>query len=163
MIKLIDLLFYGINLAALVLLIAYLFRRFLKDSLQQMMTFEQLSYTNMLKRQEQLRKQEQHLIRAYYHQNYVYEELSQKVSLWRQRMSQHEAHYETACNVIDERIRVRQQQQRDYMHMLQVCREAGPHARKKAQEELLHYFENSPERRAAYIQQGLTALVKDAS
>ncbi len=93
----IDIIFAIINTAVLCAIFYYVYLRFVKERLQQGMILEQSTHMNMVRRQESLRKQEQSLVRAYYHHHYRYEELSHKIQKWRQHIDnrlqeqQHEA------------------------------------------------------------------------
>jgi len=147
----IDILFALLNTAVLFLVLAYLYRRFMYERIQQAMLLEHATHLNLVKRQESLRKQEQGLVRAYYHQHYRYEELSKKIDLWRQQLEvkdqQQRLYQEDAALALQ---RMRQARER-YLHDHQRCASIMGAILTKAQHDLQEYFEN-PEHRDAYMQ-----------
>lgn len=82
----VDVIFHIINTAVLGIIASYCIRKYLAPRIAQNMIMSQTAASNIVKRNDQLRKQEQGLVRAYYHQNYRYEELSHKVQLWNQKV-----------------------------------------------------------------------------
>jgi hypothetical protein len=86
MVPAIDIIFHILNTALLLAALFYIFKKYIYGRIFQNMIMSQAAYSNLVKRNEQLRKQEQGLVRAYYHQNYRYEELSHKVELWNQKV-----------------------------------------------------------------------------
>lgn len=122
----IDGIFHVINFLLFVGLVVYCFRTYAYAPITQAMILERTEQLNMTKRYEHLRKQEQGLVKVYQHQNMSYEELSQKVALWRDAVSSVELHYEhereQIIRAMNERIRVQQQ----YIAQEQVCRSVVP-------------------------------------
>lgn len=108
----VDIIFHIINFLALCAVLHYTFRTYLYERIAQTMIMAQAAYTNILKRNELLRKQEQGLIRAYYHQNYRYEELSRKTELWNHKVEQdyqlHLKQREVILQQLDQRDHIQQ-------------------------------------------------------
>jgi len=98
----INTLFHVLNALVVIAFIVYLFHQYLLEKIVQALALEHTSQVNMAKRHEQLRKQEQNLIRAYYHHNYLYEELSRKIDLWRQRIEADRARRAAFCEALEE-------------------------------------------------------------
>lgn len=84
----IDIFFHVLNFLVLCFVLRYVFKKYFFERISQAMVMAHAAYANALKRNEQLRKQEQGLVRAYYHQNYRYEELSRKTELWNHKIEQ---------------------------------------------------------------------------
>jgi hypothetical protein len=146
----IDGLFALLNTALLGAVFWYLYRRVLYDRIQHMQLLEHATHLNNMKRQESLRKQEQSLVRAYYHQHYRYEELSKKIELWRRQLElleqqQHEQQ-EQLADVIQRARSLRDQ----YLVDRALCAAAMDKALLGVSQELEHVFAD-PQQGDAYV------------
>ena len=137
----IDAVFHVVNFLTLCYLVCYIFRAYLYERISQAMIMAQAAYTNALKRGDQLRKQEQGLIRAYYHQNYRYEELSHKTELWNQRLhelSQLQAkEREAIIEALDRRNHIQYKNTQSLLLCEQVVEQAVAEAKKELQNTLI--------------------------
>lgn len=119
----VDSIFHILNFLTLCLLIRYIFRTYLYERISQTMIMTQAAYTNAIKRNEQLRKQEQGLIRAYYHQNYRYEELSRKTELWNHKIEQDYQAQIKERDAIAQSLDQRDHIQKKNLQSLQLCQQ----------------------------------------
>lgn len=156
----VDLIFAFINFGVVVAIIVHFFRKRGYERLRQAMSFEQVHTLNLTKRNEQLKKQEQNLVRAYYHQNMVYEELSKKVDLWRNRREQERVARATDLEQAYTIIEQREQERSNRTHEQELLRTLKQEALIQAEQELTAWFRD-PKNVNDYTQRGIAALKKD--
>lgn len=154
----VDILFHILNFLLLCFTLRYIIRTYFYERIMQTMIMTQAAYANAVKRGEQLRKQEQSLIRAYYHQNYRYEELSRKTELWNHKIdSNYQLH-------MKEREEIMQKlEQRDFIKQkniqsLQLCRQIIKEVAAQTKEDILTYFNS--EKGRAYNHQLIQRITK---
>jgi hypothetical protein len=122
MVPVIDIIFHILNTALLLAALSYIFKKYIYGRIFQNMIMSQAAYSNLIKRNEQLRKQEQGLVRAYYHQNYRYEELSHKVELWNQRVEASKQEHIRDAEVVMQALHHRAYQQYHSLQAFYECK-----------------------------------------
>lgn len=139
----IDLFFALLNMAALFFLFYYLYGRFLQDRIQQDIILEQSIQLNSAKRQETLRKQEQSLVRAYYHQHYRYEELSHKIQQWRHTIDSVLQEKQQEAERLSHMMIVHRTERDDAIRQRVLCKSVINYVTDKAHRELVMRFQDA--------------------